>query len=623
MSQLTLYQYNVMQKKRNLYLDDLSFWSSGTNVVYDNNEVQYIRLDERIFIKINESQSNQAELANYARLIQDGKEWYFFVDSIEWRAKSTLEITLIMDVLNSWRRNEYIFDATTHIKRQHKNRWRKNGTKLIPIIDRYSEDINPLLITKTRTDIVDECSWYDRNDVFYAVFGGSVVTRETPSHVKYEDTNVRVYLFKEHSNEEATVHYAKLVYDTAETKQFDIRYEGSAHDIFNMCDATALIVACPYKPLTVIDKTGYSLIEDRRFEILTPSQDSYLSAIESIDYTLAYDINRREPIDGKRLTGLRNSNLSSVTLDDYLVTHTPRTKESKYIIYESKLLNSEFSFHRFVYGTDEYDLRYEYFHDPSNVSVNPVVAVTFVLTVDLSGDMFFTFDISQNYDDETDDNEQYLIITRSNIKTILSYDYTSYLNVESQFDQKELALSRVNTALNIAGSAGSMALSLASQNPAVAVGGTIGAVSSISGSILTRIQQETAYEKKIAMLKTSKVTATASSGYESFNLTWGKNSNGGKLKYTTGAPRDEVRNTIYNYLFRFGYSDNKYGAPNLDSRYWFNYIECEPVLRSGKIPAKYLRIIEERYREGVTIMHYHNEYDWAFAYENWEVSLLS
>lgn len=622
MSQLTLYNYNVMQKKRNLYLDDLSFWSSGTNVVYDNNEVQYVRLDERIFIKISESQSNQAELANYARLIQDGKEWYFFVDSIEWRAKSTLEITLIMDVLNSWRRNEYIFDATTHIKRQHKNRWRKNGTKLIPIIDRYSEDINPLLITRTRTDIVDSCSWDDRDFMYYAVFGGSVVDRKV-GEVTYKDTNIRAYMYREHNEISASTHNIKIGNDSAATKSIKVNVEGVTVDVFGQCNSTALIAACPYKPFTVLSRSGYSLIEDHRFEVLDKTTDSYLQIIKASDYVLAYNI-----IDGNftvnpRLTGMRNSNLSPVTLDDYLVTHTPSRNDIKNIDYESKLLNSEFSFHRFVYGTDEFDLRYEYFHDPSNVSVNPRVAVTFVLTADLSGDMFFTFNISQAYDDETDDNEQYLVITRSNNKTILSYDYTNYLNVESQFDQKELALSRVNTALNLAGSAGSMILSWASGNAAVGVGGTMNAVSSVSGSILSRIQQETAYEKKIAMLKASKVTATASSGYEPFNLTWGKDSNGGKLKYTTGAPRDEVRNTIYNYLFRFGYSDNKYGAPNLDSRYWFNYIECEPVLRSGKIPAKYLRIIEERYREGVTIMHYHNEYDWAFAHENWEVSLLS
>lgn len=622
MSQLTLYRYNVMQKKRNLYLDDLSFWSSGTNVVYNNNEVQYIRLDERIFIKINESQENQAELANYARLIQDGKEWYFFVDSIEWRAKSTLEITLVMDVLNSWRRNEYIFDATTHIRRQHKNRWRKNGTKLIPIIDRYSEDIDPLLTTKTRTNIVDECSWYDRNKMFYAVFGGSVVDRKV-GEVTYKETNIRAYMYREHDDIPASTHNIKIGNDGADTKSIKINVEGTTVDVFNMSDSTALIAACPYKPFTVIDKSGYSLIQDTRFEVLDRTSDSYLNVIKASDYVLTYRIIDPNFTIKSRLTGMRNSNLSSVTLDDYLVTHTPRTSDSKDIIYESKLLNSEFSFHRFVYGTDEYDLRYEYFHNPSGVSENPVVTPTFVLTADLSGDIFFTFDISQNYDDETDDNQQYLIITRSNNKTILSYDYTNYLNVESQFDQKELSLSRVNTALNLAGSASSMILSWASGNAAVGVGGTMNAVSSVSGSILSRIQQETAYEKKIAMLKASKVTATASSGYEPFNLTWGKDSNGGKLKYTTGAPRDEVRDTIYDYLFRFGYSDNKYGAPNLDSRYWFNYIECEPVLRSNKIPAKYLRIIEERYREGVTVMHYHNEFDWAFSRENWEVSLLS
>lgn len=617
-SAIYLYRFNPMQKEFNYYLDDMSIFGTSTNVVYSSIEFQYQQIDREMFVKIPVAQANQAIYANYCRIVQDDRDWYFFVTSVKWRGQSTLEIHLEMDVMNTFRiGTDYLFDKRTHIKRQHKNRWTRTGNYLNPIIDRYTENLSPTLITKSRTIIKDTCDWADKDKNFYAVFAGSV-TERTIGSIKYSDTSIKCYFYREKDGDSISEH--AITYGGTQ-HNFYIPVDGSAHDTIFMTSSTALIVNCPYKPFT-LNSSGN--IDDGRFFVADNTSDSYLKSVNADNDCLAYNVVWGGYTVPQRVSGLRNENLPAVSLSDYIVVHSVDKDDTRDIRFESKLLNSEFSFHKFIYGTDEYAIQYEYFHNQHGYTASPTVTPAFILAADLSGEMFFTFRYSAGYtyDDESTDNQQYMIITRSNNKTIMSYDYTSYINIQSQYDQKELTLSRVNTGINIAHSAANMAMAYASGNAAVSVSGQASGLTSISAAFISRIKDEIAYEKKLEMLKTSQVSASASNGVDAFLLTYGGDE-GGKLKYCTGAPRDEVRNLIYEYLFRYGYTDNTYGIPDVNTRYRFNYLECDAYLRSAKVPVQFLDMLKEKYRQGVTFMHYHDgEYDWGFQYENWETSLL-
>ena len=73
-----------------------------------------------------------------------------------------------------------------------------------------------------------------------------------------------------------------------------------------------------------------------------------------------------------------------------------------------------------------------------------------------------------------------------------------------------------------------------------------------------------------------------------------------------------------------GYTANRQDIPNTTSRYWFNYIQCEPVFNEEEtsIYKNYLDDIKARYNAGITVYHDHNNtYDWGQTHENWEINL--
>ena len=74
-----------------------------------------------------------------------------------------------------------------------------------------------------------------------------------------------------------------------------------------------------------------------------------------------------------------------------------------------------------------------------------------------------------------------------------------------------------------------------------------------------------------------------------------------------------------------GYADNSQEVPNLNSRFWFNYIQCDAVFdnEDNAIYNKYIEEIKARFNIGITKYHNHNNnWDTEQQYENWEVSIL-
>ena len=84
------------------------------------------------------------------------------------------------------------------------------------------------------------------------------------------------------------------------------------------------------------------------------------------------------------------------------------------------------------------------------------------------------------------------------------------------------------------------------------------------------------------------------------------------------------KNLAFNNFYRYGYTHNAVELPNTSSRYWFNYIQCNPVFKEENSNPynNFLNDIKTRYQQGVTVYHQHNgvgaEYDWDQEYENWE-----
>lgn len=635
---LRIYQSPHVNKKANYYYDTPSL-HLGTPI-YENFNFQYQRLYREMTIKISVSQVNQPVYANYLSITQDSRTYYFFINRAEWAGNETIRLDIEMDVINTFRLNtDYSFDPTTHIRRQHKNRWVKGTNKLLPIIDRYGENINPPLKTYTKNEILDTCQWEFAKYGMLVAFAGS-----EESHTGV----INGYIFGEGGNK-------RNYFFTGGSGDFYMPTPMPGRNECLTSPSTYLVIDCPYKVYDA-DNTGEPIVgwsESRsRFTKIvykgpTASQgytpDPYLKAINAEgdpNSAKNYLVSHLNDVNDS-YTSFFNTQLSEVDTD--ITRNIPVYQVARSIEYESKLMNSEFSFHRFSYAADTYDVEYELMTNITQLTNAEKIKIhpTFFLASDLTGDMGFIFNayaegssVSLMYDNESDNKALRMMINRDNSKTIMSYAFTEYQNVDSQYAKKELTLSRIATGVSVAGSLASAGLGvvggISTGNPAMAAASMFGATTSIAGSVLSRIQSEVAYEHNIEKKKTSAIAVSGTSGIDTYNIceTNGDpfaavsgGNRGGKLRWCVGGPRTEIRQNIYDYLYRYGYADDSYGIPNVSTRSRFNYIECEAVLRSATVPAQFIDALENKYREGITFIH--DLMDWDYQYENWETSLFS
>ena len=65
---------------------------------------------------------------------------------------------------------------------------------------------------------------------------------------------------------------------------------------------------------------------------------------------------------------------------------------------------------------------------------------------------------------------------------------------------------------------------------------------------------------------------------------------------------------IDDYFTRFGYAIKKLEVPNITGRKYWNYVEigAQEEIGYGEVPNKYMDIINNACRRGVTIWHNHS-----------------
>ena len=243
---------------------------------------------------------------------------------------------------------------------------------------------------------------------------------------------------------------------------------------------------------------------------------------------------------------------------------------------------------------------------------------------------------------QTIDYENYLLINRNNEETIFSNDYLNYIRTGYNYDRKarereinkknrNLPLSVLGQLITAAGGAvfGSV-LAPNSVVSAASAGISVTAAMSQTQSIFTQCLDILDYMESSAdaiqqKLDTLAAQSTAVSGSDDVDLL--SYYNGNKLELKKYITEPQQREAIYKLLFYCGYSHNTSGIPDLNSRYWFNFIQCKPVFNEeGNTPYNdYIDDIKSRYETGITVYHHHpgvGGWDWDQQFENWEVNLV-
>lgn len=164
---------------RNALLDDIEGYLNsienkpaeytGTDaLVYIETDFQFIKPDLDINIKVAVPKNNNNlfdSLGNYARIEQQQEDgtssiWYYFIVGSKWTAKSTLELSLSLDTVNTF--SEYLLeeenwsDKTTLI-RTHKDRFSKIGDgNFVKKVDKTGEQITVPYYVQTENLLIEE-----------------------------------------------------------------------------------------------------------------------------------------------------------------------------------------------------------------------------------------------------------------------------------------------------------------------------------------------------------------------------------------------------------------------------------------------------------------------------------
>lgn len=223
----------------------------------------------------------------------------------------------------------------------------------------------------------------------------------------------------------------------------------------------------------------------------------------------------------------------------------------------------------------------------------------------------------ENYNDKDYFNR--LRTKNNNELTLINEPYLNYMiNNRNQIAVSQ-TLGTASTAIGVASIVGGTTMIATGAGLGMGLGLIAGGVHQTTsglGGIASELARQSDYKNKVDEVKGTQNTLMLDSI-----------DNGDYYKITNYTIRDTFKERVYELFKKQGYLANEYKKPILDSRYYYNYIQCSYVEINPEAISQdaVRRIIENIYLNGTTIWHYRNDNDFKlldYRYENWEVYLL-
>lgn len=701
MATITFYSTNITPD-RNAVVDSIAAYLTDcpNEVIYG---LQYQKISMHMTIKINKSQADFPKMTyNYAEINNSGNPdifYFFIIGEPKWLSTSTIEYTLLMDTVNTFR-NKLVWTSRTHITRQHQDRFYSDKSTALGLttvtrkIDNFDEGVNPVKYLLSET-IINQTL----NQDWYLIYRNKQnVTAETTVPIECQccageqlQTNaaVRNGLNESDVPNKSSVlilaydNDADFVYTTAAGTAYTIgkkqtykglllvKYDGqrdfSAFGITNLGDTQNKSFETN-RSTTVLENytlnchqftgqiiSGNISYPDAIDKVLTETNESFtvgsstLKSIDEVDRTdtqiikiikmpyAPFEINQTNnkldiPSGWKFINGflvLENLNTEFLTTvkDDTLINlkfsvRTSILTDYKNVThsmqYESKLFNSAFYIQKYVYDNFDKQILLERY-SPS-LNTNHSIKIKFKQSNNISSNSLFDFSFNGGVYHKLAQYDNYLNVNRTNEVALYNSDYLNYIRNGYNYDKKVLAGQTATNWIGFGISAASTIASFAlSANPVTAAAGISFAshtITSLVNSITQTVNGEAAIQQKLTDYENRPAAVTNTSDLNLLSYY-----NGNRLWNVREGISDKVKEGIYNLLRLTGYGCDEYGIPNVNSRVWYNYIQCAPEFdeTQWQYAKDILDDIKSRYQVGVTQYHsVDGEYDWTQQKENFE-----
>ena len=312
--------------------------------------------------------------------------------------------------------------------------------------------------------------------------------------------------------------------------------------------------------------------------------------------------------------------------------HSKSPTATRSIDNEYKLYHSDFRYVKLNY--DSFNLIiYNELIDKSYINSTPYIDFYETTTINSR----FVFKVRDNiYYESYTDYPTTLTISRNNELGLYNSSYINYIRNGFNYDVKNknrnVGVQYGLGAVQIIGALGSAISSVYTGGFGVAGAISLGtsSIATLTHAINSQISQETQIQQKLESLKAQANEIESSDDVDLLDVY-----NGNRLHRMKYCISDEMKELLFNLFHYTGYKSNVIDSIEnyLNTRYWFNYIQCDLHLInvSKQIPKDIIEEFKSKFRDGITLFHRHDEitsssvdegYNIKQDLENWDVDLV-
>lgn len=321
--------------------------------------------------------------------------------------------------------------------------------------------------------------------------------------------------------------------------------------------------------------------------------------------------------------------LNSVSLDPYRKVVIHPNAETLRSEVDPKLFSSEFSALTFVYHNDRFTVPIDRWEGNINIE--------FYITGFMTSEKGFRFradGMSTSFSDAEHCDTifgNWMISNDSTEIPVQNSAYADYVktgyNYDMEVNRRQNQMTAISTTINSINSTATAA-QLALTNPSVKTLSSVGlniATSLFSNIYSAKMSCEMTKlreNQKLQQLAMQGASLTGMSGVDFLDL------NNVKLEWFMMRPMSDVYSKVSDLFYYHGYSHPYQEEPDTTSRYWFNFIQCDPdfdfyTMDDSVTWQSYVDDISQRMQSGVTVFHGHNgTFDFDQVKENWESWML-
>lgn len=306
--------------------------------------------------------------------------------------------------------------------------------------------------------------------------------------------------------------------------------------------------------------------------------------------------------------------------------------------YEPKLSHSDFKYTKINYDSFNLIIYNELLRPYYLYENGYYIDVDFKTTSTINSRFIFQLVpyLGDIYDKAYTDYPYTLSIARNNELGLYNSSYINYIRNGFNYDVKNkdrsVSVQYGLGAVQILGAVGSAISSVYTGGFGVAGAISLGtgAVATLTHAINNQISQEMQIQQKLDTLKAQANEVQSSDDVDLLDVY-----NQNRLHTIKYNVSEEMQNLLYKLFYYTGYKSNIIDniTNYINTRYWFNFIECDLHLINvcKLIPKNIIEKFINLHKEGVTYFHYHtitnaevdNGYNINQTLENWENELVN